>query len=323
MNVKSRRVLYLSLGLAACGGGGDDDGGPQPPNSASFAITAANAETAVAKSWQAAGTSAGFAELAGAGGVVTTKPDASAKAESGLPSTTSLAHLLQKVPFGPETLPCQVSGSITLSGDLESPTTLTAGDVINVVADACDDGFGEVLDGEMRMTIDDISGDFLAGAYDLTMTLELANFQVATAADVLVSNGDVTVTIDTLAAPVVSARTGGSEITIDGNGESLTLANFESNQTLDAGVSPSPWTLDASGRLDSSELPGTVVYSTPVTFEGLDVGYPHSGELLVTGDDSSARLVTLDGVNVRIDVDLDGDGTVDTSIETTWEAIDG
>ena len=322
MNVKSSSVLFLSLGLAACGGGGGDDGGPLPPNSASFAITAANAEAAAAESWQAAGSSAGYAELAGAGGVVPTKPGASAKTESGLPSTTSLATLLQKVPFGPESLPCQVSGSITLSGELENPTTLTAGDVINVVADACDDGFGEVLDGEMHMTIDALSGDFLAGIYDLTMTLELANFQVATAADVLVSNGAVTVTLDTLAAPAVSAETSGSEISIDGNAESLGLANFASSQTLDAGLSPSPWTLDASGRLDSSELPGTVVYSTPVTFEGFDDSYPHTGELLVTGDDSSARLVALDEVDVRIDVDLDGDGTVDTSIESTWDALD-
>jgi hypothetical protein len=65
-----------------------------------------------------------------------------------------------------------------------------------------------------------------------------------------------------------------------------------------------------------------VVYSTPVTFEGFDDGYPHIGELLVTGDDSSLRLVAVDEVNVRIDIDPDGDGTVDTSIETTWSALD-
>jgi hypothetical protein len=312
--------MFLSLGLAACGGGGDD--GPQPPAPTSFAITAANAEAAVAKSWQAGDTSAGFAAMAGAGGVVTATSAGAAKADPGLPSTTTLIHLVQQVSLGPEILPCQVSGSITLSGELANPTTLTAGDVITVVADACDDGLGEVLDGEMRMTVDAIAGDFVAGAYDLTMTLELTNFQVTTEADVINSNGDVTVTLDTLAAPAVSARTEGSEITVDGNTESLILADFESDRTLDAGISPSPWTLEVSGTLDASELPGTIEYSTPVTFEGFDDNYPHTGELLVTGEDSSARLVTLDEVDVRIDVDLDGDGTVDTSIASTWDELD-
>jgi hypothetical protein len=120
----------------------------------------------------------------------------------------------------------------------------------------------------------------------------------------------------------VSARTEGSEITVDGNTESLILADFESDRTLDAGISPSPWTLEVSGTLDASELPGTIEYSTPVTFEGFDDNYPHTGELLVTGEDSSARLVTLDEVDVRIDVDLDGDGTVDTSIASTWDELD-
>lgn len=319
MLTKALPVLFVVAALAACGGGDDD---PTPPDSSSFSITAANAEAVAAESWQAAGTSAGFSELAGTGGVASTKPGGSAKAAPGMPSTTSLAYLMQKVPFGPETLPCQVSGFITLSGDLANPTTLTAGDVINVEADACDDGLGEVLDGDMHMTVDAFSGDFAAGVYTLTITLQLSNLQVATEADVVTSNGDVTVTLDTLAAPAVSAGTSGSEITIDGNTESVTLSNFESIGTLDASVSPSPWTRDASGRLDSSELPGTIVYSTPVTFEGVDDGYPHTGELLVTGDDSSLRLVALDEVNVRIDVDEDGDGTVDASIETTWDALD-
>ena len=62
-------------------------------------------------------------------------------------------------------------------------------------------------------------------------------------------------------------------------------------------------------------------YATPVTFEGFDNGYPHTGELLITGDSSSARLIALDDVNVRIEIDGDGDGAVDDTIDTTWVAL--
>lgn len=320
MTARTSVFPLLCLALGACGGGSDDSGGSTPPPSSRFAITSANAVPAAGASWQAANSSAGFADLAGTSGVVTTKPGAFAKPE-GLPSTRALAYLLQKIPFEPDTLPCQVSGSITLTGDLADPATLTPGDSINVDADNCDDGLGEVVNGLIEMSIDAFSGDFFAGLFELTMTLELANFQVTTAADVQNSNGDVTVTLNTLGAPYVTAAVGGTAMTVDGNTASMSLLNYESSQSVDGGQQPSPYTLSALGTLDSSELPGAVAYSTPVTFEGEGSGYPHTGELLVSGDDSSARLVAIDDVNVRIDIDLDGDGSVDESIESTWVAI--
>jgi hypothetical protein len=320
MKARPSCIPLLCIALGACGGGSDDRDASAPLPAAHFAISSSNAEAAAGASWQAANSSAGFADLAGTSGVVTTKPGALAKPE-GLPSTRSLGFLLQKVPFGPETLPCQVSGSVTLSGDLADPTTLTPGDFINVDADNCDDGLGDVVNGLMEMSIDAFSGDFSAGVYELTMTLELTNFQLATAADVQNSNGDVTVTLNTLGAPYVTAAVGGTTMTVDGNTETSSLLNYESSQSVDGGQQPAPYTLNALGTLDSSELPGTLAYSTPVAFEG-DVGnYPHSGELLVSGADSSARLVAIDSVSVRIDIDLNDDGTVDDTIDTTWAAI--
>ncbi|HEX5789204.1 MAG TPA: hypothetical protein VFY03_13560 [Woeseiaceae bacterium] len=322
MNPFLRGLPLAALALTACGGGGDSSGANSPPPSSSFAITAANAGSATAASWQSANGSASMAGLAGTSGIVTAKPGDAAKTAAGVPSSRSLGSLLTRIPFGPETFPCNVSGSITLSGDLANPTTLTAGDVINMDADACDDGYGEVLDGEMSMTVNGIAGDFLAGAYELTLALALEDFQVTTATDVETGNGDVTVTLDTLAAPYIEAAVGGSAMTWDRNAESATLSNYESFQTVDGGQELVPYTLSASGTLDSSELPGSVRYSTPVTFAGQDGGYPHTGEFLVEGNASSARLVALDDVDVRIDIDLDDDGTVDASIAMTWAELD-
>ena len=60
-----------------------------------------------------------------------------------------------------------------------------------------------------------------------------------------------------------------------------------------------------------------------MTFSGFDNGYPQTGELLVTGASSSARLIALDAVNVRVEIDSDGDGTVDDVIDTTWAELTG
>ena len=41
------------------------------------------------------------------------------------------------------------------------------------------------------------------------------------------------------------------------------------------------------------------------------------------GNNSSARLTAIDNVNVRIDIDTNGDGAIDDTINTTWVELDG
>jgi hypothetical protein len=159
------------------------------------------------------------------------------------------------------------------------------------------------------MTVDAFDGDILGGRYDMTMTMTVTDFQVTTATDVLTSNGDATARLNSLQAPYVEASVSGNSMTMDSNSASETLTTYSSTQTLDAGVSPSPYTMSASGTLDSSRLDGVITYSTPVTFEGFDSNYPHTGELFVEGENSSARLVADNELDVHIDIDLDGNGT--------------
>ena len=78
----------------------------------------------------------------------------------------------------------------------------------------------------------------------------------------------------------------------------------------------------ASGTLDSSQLPGAVTYSTPVTFEGFDDDYPGTGEFLVEGENSAAKLVALNNVDVQILIDADGNGEFETEILTTWAELE-
>jgi len=298
MKHSSTPIILMTLIAAGCGGGGDGGSTPVVSPPASLMITGSNGQAAVKSSYEAGMQSASSAGYAGGAGLTAT---AGGNVAVSAPISKSVGRAIAQVPFGPQTLPCDVSGSITLSGDLSNPLTLSAGDRFSMQASNCDDGLGEVTNGALDFTIDVLDGDFLGGLYDMTMSMDITNFQVTTAADTVLSNGDSTVTLNTLMAPFVSASVSGASLATSANASAETLTNYAAQQTLDTGVIPSPSTFDASGTLDSSQLDGVVDYETPVTFQGFDSGYPQSGEL-----------------NVTIEIDSNGDGVVDEVINTTW-----
>lgn len=313
--------VATSLIVAACGGSGSDPAVVTPPPAATLKITTANAPAAARVSYESAVASGEMSDVGGSLPVATGGTGASKVAAGD--AGGFIVRVMQKIPFGPEVLPCDVSGTITVSGNIESPFTLTTGDNFRVESAACDDGFGEVVDGLLEFTVAEFAGALDTGLYLLTLDTVMTDLQVTTLSETVTSNGDVSATIDTRSSPFVAALVSGDRLSTSYNDGVATLSAFESSQTVDLGVAPSPYTLAASGTLDSSELAGVVSYSTPVTFTGFDNGFPEAGELLVTGAASSLRLIALDAINVRIEIDIDGNGSVDEIIETTWAALTG
>jgi hypothetical protein len=315
-------LLVTGCGDSGFYGSSDDNDGDVGSNTGAN-ITSANAETVLKVAYDAAQSSAGLGDLSGETGIIAAGPNNVAKvggrpfASAGSMVTTSQDPLPDLIDD------CDGGGTVTNSGDIadQDTFTLSPGDFFAVVFDMCNDGLGTVTDGRLDYVIDAFNGDILfSGLYDLTMTLTLGNFQVATAADVLTSNGDVTVTLNTLNAPAVSASISGTSLTVDGNASSETQTNFSSVQTLDASVSPSPFSMTSSGTLDSTQLSGVVNYSTPTPLQGFDSDYPSSGQFLVAGDNSST-LLTAEGDTVLIEIDADGDGIYEDTINTTWAEL--
>lgn len=314
-------VLAVAM-ISACGGGGGSSGfNNDPPVAAApkLTISAANGEMAAKTSYEAATNSVGLTDTLSNGGLVADAPtDVSKAAGRQVAKVIGGGVTINSVPFGPQVNPCLVDGSITISGNIASLTSLTAGDTFLIDADQCDDGLDQVVDGLLDLEVVSISGDFFAGLYDMRMSMVMTDFQVTTPADTLTSNGDATISLNTTLAPLVSASISGDAMTIDSNSSSETLTAFGSEQTVDAGVQPAPYTWSSYGTLDSSQLDGVVDYTTPVTFAGEDADYPHTGELFVEGENSSVRLIAVDNVSVRIELDYDGDDQIDEIIETTW-----
>lgn len=323
MKLTHLSVLSASVLLAACGGGGGSsfNGAEQPAST--FAITSANATTAARTSWEALVASGDFGDLGGSLGLSAAVPAGVAKTTQVFQAAGQSNGAGQAVPVGPNVLPCLSGGAVTVSGDVASLLTLTPGDTFDVLFELCDEGAGEVIDGAIAFTVGDFSGDLLVGTYLLSMDGVLTDLQVATSTDTFINNGDATTTLDTQQTPFVATGVSGTSMTVDGNASSQTLRNYVSSSTLDGGMQNLPYTMAASGTLDTTELAGVVQYSTPVEFSGEGANYPSAGSLLVEGSNSSARLTAVDDVNVTIEVDSNGDGVIDDTINTTWAALAG
>ena len=323
MNRLSIPLLVAMLAVTACRSG-DTIGGfvpaEAPPTPSGFTITSANALSVAQESWGAVVQSTDLVGLFGSsGGFVASVPGTVNKVQGIVSAPGSGGSAGQGVAIPSIDFPC-ATGIVTVSGEIFDPITptLTPGDFIDSVYADCDEGTGEVVNGMVRMTVDAFVGDLTLGVYDLTATFVLTNLQVATATDVLASTGTVTVALDTTMLPAIAASVSGSSLTTDGNTASETLTNFQAAQSVDAGLQPAPFSMDSSGTLNSSELAGVISYSTPVTLQGFDFDFPSSGEFLVTSGTSSLRLIALDNINVRIEINNDG---VIEIIDTTWAAF--
>ena len=327
MKRASLPVLFSLSLLAACGGSNDDDGSNSgnPPLGAAAPITSGNGLLVAQVTYQSASSSGDVAGLAASNGLTGTSGGGLYKPAVNQPG---IIDSLMQVAIPEIVSPCAVSGTVTISGNLEDPITptLTAGDTIRADYDNCDDGIGEIIDGTIDFEVDAFSGDALGGLYDMTMTLLLDNFQVTTADDVLLANGDGTASLNTLQAPYVEAAVSGQSMLTASNTSTETLSNYSSAQTFDGTLSPAPYTLLTSGTLDSSQLNGSVTYSTPVMFEGFDANYPYVGEMLIVGEASSARLIAQENaIDVVIEIysNSTGEGTPDETIMTTWAELAG
>jgi hypothetical protein len=317
-------ISSIALVLSACGGGSDPATSPPPPvgTMTDLVITGANAKPAARVAYGSTTQSTETGGLVGDTGLASTPDSGLQKPGIERSLASAIGRALKGVPLGPDTYDCGVAGTMTISGNLASLFTLTAGDTINMEAEYCDDGLGEVVNGRMEFTVAVFSGDVTLGMYLLDMGVLLIDYEVATAEDTITSNGDSLVSMDTTGNPMIFMAISGSSMVTVSNSTTQIMTNFDTSQSVNTGVQPEPYTLSSSGTVDNSELGGIISFSTPVTFQGSGAAYPYAGELEITGANGSRiRLIALDDVNVRIETYSSGGNTPDSTEDTTWDDI--
>jgi hypothetical protein len=309
-------VIVSGCGGGGGGGNGDDGTGDTGPT---LAITVDNGEAV--STTVLTGMMAMFEVTEGAGGPIL---EPTAGGVSVLRKVGRMPGTVFQVPVeGTES--CDVTGTVSLSGNLADPTTLTEGDTITAVFDNCDDGDGFVIDGRIAMTVAAVDGSVFGDVFLLTLDMVMSDLTVTSEGESVSADGDLAYTLDALDFPEVAMLLAGEELSVVEAGRSVTFRNFDQTLEVNPGIVPTSYVAAANGRLRSSQLGGSVDYETVVRIRASgDDNPPNAGEMLVTGaDDSEVRIVVVSEETVRLEIDEEGDGVVDAFIDTTWAALIG
>jgi len=324
-----RSFLPVAVVLAAGCSSSDEpgaffptDGGGVPAPAEILPITGENAVSAAREAYGSAVAANGLSGIAATvggslgGGVA--KPTGATLSYGGIPELVLMA------PFGPVVLNCNQGGTISVSGDLQSESTLSLGDTINLDYEACNAN-AETITGRVEATVELFSENpDMPENFSLGLSILMINYQVTTSFGTETLNGDAGVVIDVTEAPTtLRDSVAGSSLTFDQDQSSMTVTNFATTAIFTLADGVYVFSVDARGTVQSTALPAAISYSTPVLLTGIEFGFPSAGEILVTGDNSSVRVIALDGTNVRLEIDSDGDGESNATVDTTWADISG
>lgn len=314
-------LMAVGIGttIATGGGGGGSGGVTPPPVEATLNITADNGLDVATAVIVAVGLSYDLGDITG-GNVASDGADILSGA-----SVSKLAGNFYKtlLPAAQQALEnCAVGGTVDVTITQANINTITVGDRIVAVFIDCDDGLGYVMSGTVDITIAAIQGDILTDVFLLGMDILMTDVVVTEGTSTMTADGDFTLTLDSLDFPVMRMSLSGDNLQLGGDGEVVTLTGFDHALEVDAVTTA--LVANVLGRLDSSTLGGSVDYVTTVTIEAIGDNDPNTGEILITGaDNSSVRIVIIDTSHVRLEIDENGDGTVDAFIDTTWAELNG
>lgn len=323
--VSSSGMLIATL-LGACGGSAD--GGPLPVDFAS--ITRDNAPQvarAVMSSAFSSDELGDFAWLTALGDELSPVQAGFAQAKPGNAAITTAARVLEQnqalqaqTPIAPTTSPCAVSGMVELSGDIATTQTLTLGDTFTFVFTDCDDGI-TTASGTFSMSITGFQGDFFGGSFAFGVDLTLEAFNVAlNGTPAFTIDGDVSISLDVSSPPSLALTVDSDSLSVGDGTFSHSLERYSLTQTSDALTGA--YTVLVRGRATSSSFSGVVDFDTTVAFESLDGGNPYTGTIKITGNGrGTITVIVLDETAARLEIDEDGNGTVDVVIDTTWDAL--
>ncbi|HEX5049284.1 MAG TPA: hypothetical protein VFX89_19385 [Gammaproteobacteria bacterium] len=221
--------------------------------------------------------------------------------------------------FDPEMSQCTGGGTVTVSGNLANPLTLSPNDTILFVFASCAED-GATVSGRFAMRVTSFSGDLLNGAFTLGVSVDLTSFAVTADGETATANGTIAIAVSSSFAGTVSTTVTSSSFTIADGTTTVTLSDYSAARTLDT-VAGS-FTLDAGGTVTSSAFSGSVTFDTTLLLTGTGDSFASAGELVITGaNKGTIKVAVLDETSVRISVDANGDGTVDTIVDQTWEEL--
>lgn len=226
-----------------------------------------------------------------------------------------------------KTLDCQVH----IQADLASDFDFTIGDKITLTFDNCNYNSEVIVNGTIGITVTQASTvPTGTTSFELGLDTVLTDFKVDDDTSVSTVNGDLSILVSEDTSGDVNITLSGNSLNIiEGIGlvaPSIDLTNYHIDHTEsvtgDYSISP-----HGTVNLVIPFVTVSASFSTITPFTGNDIlgdGNPTAGELHLTGAAPSQAWVIAqpDGVNIQINIDLDGDDTVDQTLMTTWTELE-
>jgi hypothetical protein len=336
---KSKKVfnsLILSSAIAvlsACGGGGGGNGGGSTSvvaASAPVTVTAANAPDVAGSTFDATD------DLSGGGGGVAGVFAASAGGtqSADINVLDAMVAQIRRAPdlsgssasgVGPAAIvqinsePCD-SGTFSGSfNDADNDQGLSTGDSLSITSNNCSFD-GVVMNGSLTVDNVVVTGGFIndIAPYSFSFRIRTSNYSVTAEGETVTMDGDITLQESTDDNVTFRTTFSGDGIEIVTGGDTLILTDFSIDEIENE--ASGAYTLSINGTISSSSIGGSVIVTTNIAFTGVGASEPTGGEARCVGaNGTSVRLIAnADGNTVQLQVDTNGDGTADNTIDETW-----
>ena len=318
----SHKLIFVVIGLSAlvgCGGGSaiepSDTGNTGSGNLAT--ITTENAMEIAGVAAQTALENDFFVDI-----VSQSLPVLSSGSQQTLSGVLKLASPSNLSAATSGLADCAVFGTVDIDLSVADPFTLSAGDVFGFIFTSCDQGTGSVASGGVAVTITAIGGDFATGEFLLGMSLEVTALSITENGETTSATGTISVEIDNTMPPSRTTTVSIGALASTSAGMTDVITNMTVTITEDDSMFPTGVTVETSFTVSSPRIGGDIVVSTSIALQSSGAEYPFVGELrIMAAGNSVIVLIALGGGGVRLEIDIDGDGAMDDSVDTTWDEI--
>ena len=329
------RVPFVSVlvvaALSACGGGGGSESTPAPPApEKALALNASNYQVAA----QQAVTAGSFLMTSGdllSGAQASAAPSAmqaAVKQFPGLLKQFKRPALVAGAVIN-ESEPCSGGGKIDITtNDINNNGQPDEGDSGVMVFSACKED-GVVMSGRMEINITKLTGVFDSSNFSASVTLKLENFSVTSPTGTASGQGELKLSMAATSATQSSLRIEAPNFSSSGRVGTTeyqqTMSNFViSINTTSLTNGQSTDTATVSGVLSGSAIEAkSISIETPIALtipSALD--YPTAGKVVIKGAANSVVQMTVQpNGRVLIELDADGNGSFETSVNKAWSEL--
>lgn len=329
-------VMIAAAMVAGCGGGGDGSATSATPvaTAATSTISSTNAPDVAANVLNA---SNGIIQSGSVNSLATgVTVDATDAANSGL-INTSLQQIYKTLENQPaanlvagvttsKSIPCTNGGTILGTVTVAVSGKVSNGDSLTLTATDCIEG-SKTLNGGFSVSFSNLSGTpGSANAWSGTLGLNFNKMKITKGTEVALANGDMALSINQLGYRDATASTTGNslQLSLSRSGVAVidrTLSAYSYTSAVKSNLETYSVNFTLTGDYKTVSN-GSYSVTTSIPFKQLSGAYPYQGAFKVTGTgNTSVTLITLDNVNVRLDIDKNGDGVTDETVNTTWAAM--